>query len=477
MSMDFQPSHRKKSLNIAVCAICRNEVDYIEEWVAFYQDAGFDSIYVYDNVSDDGSTELLAALDDAGIVKRVHWPRRDDIPPQRDAYGDFLNRFAFKHDYVLICDLDEFLVITDKSVKGFIREAEAKHGNVGAIAFPWLIFGAGESETQNAGLVIERFVQCENKPVRTVKTMYRSSNVYNMRTHICDLLGGVYLDNQMEVAKWDQRMPIKLQATRAAGAVMHHYYTKSRDEWVRRRRQPKADRAHIEVKDLLEFEKYKSLPGRSAIDTDKILRVKEKIAANAQVLEISRARVNDARIHLIAVNGDWIFAHITGLNAAEPVGVRLSGDNGHEEVFYTKPRSNSQHVLTIKTKWREFYSDFFRLSILGATSTAAFKYADFPTSESSFFDLMKYMPEADEHIFNVFLSALKDENFTYLVEHAGLLVSYRNKKFELVIAALGRFAASGDRAILKSECSAFDSDFIKKISSKKGAPLLSHLLK
>lgn len=51
---------QNKSLKIAVCAICRNEVDYIEEWVSFYKVAGFDSIYIYDNVSDDGSSELLS---------------------------------------------------------------------------------------------------------------------------------------------------------------------------------------------------------------------------------------------------------------------------------------------------------------------------------------------------------------------------------------------------------------------------------
>ena len=51
---------QNKSLRIAVCAICRNEVECIEEWVSFYQIAGFDSIYIYDNVSDDGCSDLLS---------------------------------------------------------------------------------------------------------------------------------------------------------------------------------------------------------------------------------------------------------------------------------------------------------------------------------------------------------------------------------------------------------------------------------
>lgn len=68
---------QSKPLKIAVCAICRNEIDYIEEWVSFYKVAGFDSIYIYDNVSDDGSSELLASLDAAGQVTRIHWPRKE----------------------------------------------------------------------------------------------------------------------------------------------------------------------------------------------------------------------------------------------------------------------------------------------------------------------------------------------------------------------------------------------------------------
>lgn len=51
---------QNKSLRIAVCAICHNEVDYIEEWVSFYKVAGFDSIYICDNASNDGSSDLLS---------------------------------------------------------------------------------------------------------------------------------------------------------------------------------------------------------------------------------------------------------------------------------------------------------------------------------------------------------------------------------------------------------------------------------
>ena len=60
-------------MKIAVCAICRNEYLYLKEWVSFYKLVGFDDIFIYDNLSNDGTSELMLALDAENIIKRVFW--------------------------------------------------------------------------------------------------------------------------------------------------------------------------------------------------------------------------------------------------------------------------------------------------------------------------------------------------------------------------------------------------------------------
>ena len=405
-----------KSLKIAVCAICRNEVDYIEEWVSFYKVAGFDLICIYDNVSDDGSSELLSSLDAAGQIVRIHWPRKEGVPPQRDAYGDFLHSFAQNYDYVLVCDLDEFLVVADGDIKSLIVEAETKYGDVGAIGFPWLLLGSGGAEDQEQGLVIERFTNCEANVVRTVKTLYCSRNTYNMRTHICDLINGVYLDNRLEVAKFDLKMPIKLKLARSGKAVIHHYYTKSKSEWMRRRSQPKADRAKLELKNLEEFERFNSLSNYVCSAKEQAHNVRRVMAG----LKDARSQLENgcatAKVQLVAINNDWLFGIVTDLDCMNPLSVRLAGEEGQETTFYTKPISSQIHGFCIKTKWRKYHRGEFSMSVIGSRNTQLFTRSDYPSIVSSIELMNEYMPSAEQHIFSTLLNSLAQRPTAKLME-------------------------------------------------------------
>lgn len=445
---------QNKSLKIAVCAICRNEIDYIEEWVSFYKVAGFDSVYIYDNVSDDGSSELLSTLDAAGQVTRIHWPRKEGVPPQRDAYGDFLHRFAHKYDYVLVCDLDEFLVVSEGDVKSLIGAAEAKYGEVGAIGFPWLMFGSGGAEKKQEGLVIERFTQCEPKEVRTVKTLYCSRNTYNMRTHVCDLINGVYLDNRLELAKWDAKMPIKLKSTTSGKAVMHHYYTKSKFEWVRRRSQPKADRAKIELKNTAEFEKFHSLSHEVFSAKERAPKVRAMMAEMKGACYKLEKACTSAEVKLVAINNDWLFGVVKGVNSEDPLLIRFGGDAGQETLIYSKPVSNMVHGFCVKTKWRNYYSSEFTMSVIGSSSTQTFSGEDFPSVVTSLELMNQYMPRAEQHILSIFLNSLRERPSSVLMETILKVEFQANRDFYKLCLSLKKYLEDGSK-----------SDFLESFST------------
>ncbi|EJM78137.1 glycosyltransferase family 2 protein [Pseudomonas sp. GM55] len=458
---------------VAVCAICRNERNYIEEWVAYYKSLGFDGVFVYDNVSDDGTSELLASLHAVKEVTRVHWPRKEGIPPQRDAYGHFLQNYAQDYDYVLICDLDEFLVIDDGCVQSLIQEAESEHLNVGAIAFPWLIFGSGGQLTENSGLVIDRFTKCDKGIARTVKTLFSSKNTYNMRTHICDLLDGVYLDNALRPAEWDQRMPIKLKSPVAGKARVHHYYTKSKEEWLKRRAQPKADRAKLELKNIEEYEKYSSFSVENA-------QAQAKSAQVMAIMQDLRSKVcglqkgcQNAKVELVAVSGDWLFGLVKNLSSLEPVAIRISGEGGEEAVIYTKKVSDDLHIFTYKNKWRRTFLKDFSLSLVGGVETQYFTEVDYPDAISSLALLVKYMPSAEEHIFSIALLAFNKITSAQVFECCGKVGFPRNKKFKRFFALLAVYEVSADKDALKKELGKEDDDFKKMIFDKRKSPYLS----
>lgn len=467
---------QSKSLKIAVCAICRNEIDYIEEWVSFYKDAGFDSVYIYDNVSDDGSSELLSSLDAVGQVTRIHWPRKEGVPPQRDAYGDFLHRFAHNYDYVLVCDLDEFLVVNEGDIKSLILEAESKRGDVGAIAFPWLMFGSGGAEEKQDGLVVERFTKCEENVVRTVKTLYCSRNVYNMRTHICDLINGVYLDNRLEMAKWDAKMPIKLKVSTAGKAVMHHYYTKSKSEWMKRRAQPKADRAKIELKNTKEFERFHSLERDVFSASERAPRIKQIMTEfKEQRSGLERATVN-AKIELVAVNNDWIFGLVSGVSSVGPLTLRLGGDEAQEAKFYTKPISSKLHGFCVKTKWRDYYESKFSISVIGSMRSQTFTRQDHPSTAVSIRLMNAYMPRAEQHIFSAFLNNLAEKPSADLMEVVLQAEFHANQDYRTFCLSLQQYLKDGNKNRFVENFNSLAETSKSFVNDAKGALFIKALL-
>lgn len=53
-------------MKIAIGAIFRDAFEYITEWLVWHQLTGFDSFYIVDNASSDGSIQLLGVLSDLG---------------------------------------------------------------------------------------------------------------------------------------------------------------------------------------------------------------------------------------------------------------------------------------------------------------------------------------------------------------------------------------------------------------------------
>jgi hypothetical protein len=172
------------------------------------------------------------------------------------AYADFLERYSSDFDWVLICDLDEFFSTNCADVKEFIKKAILTEPTATAIAIPWLIFGSSGKLIYEDGVVTSRFTHCDHDCSNVVKTMFKPSAVYQIRTHIVDIHHGSYIDNTFKTAKWNGVMPICLHKAEHGYARIHHYFTKSKDEWIKRKSLSKADRASIEHANIALFDKY-----------------------------------------------------------------------------------------------------------------------------------------------------------------------------------------------------------------------------
>lgn len=96
----------KRSHQLAVCAIFKDEAKNLGEWIAFHQSVGVDHFYLYDNGSTDNCTEVLADDIRSGLVTYTNWP---DYPGQVSAYQDCVKRFSGQARWIAFIDVDEFL--------------------------------------------------------------------------------------------------------------------------------------------------------------------------------------------------------------------------------------------------------------------------------------------------------------------------------------------------------------------------------
>lgn len=191
-------------MRIALVAIFKNECEYVLEWIAYHRAVlGISDFIIADNVSDDGTSQLLEALDLSGDIKRVFFPREsENIGPQVPAYNFILNKFAADYDFFLFIDADEFLVNnTGKAIADVVQQYSAIN-NFGAVALNWRIFGSSGNTYKQDGLVIERFYRA-SKNHETInshlKSLVAGNRVQKMHIHQADLNDGfIYYDENLQ---------------------------------------------------------------------------------------------------------------------------------------------------------------------------------------------------------------------------------------------------------------------------------------
>ena len=217
---------------IALCAIVRNEIRSIVEWLAHYKVLGFTDFLIYDNESTDGTTEVLIALDEAGELVHLPWPHSVGERPQRLAY-----EHARKHsdaDWLAFFDADEFLVLhQDARVGDFVSGLGA---DVSAVAVNWIVFGSGGQARYRAAPVVERFTDAlrrDAEPNHSVKAIGRRERMSGTGIHRASLAAGRYVMPSGADAVFKGLTAVR--NPEVSVAALHHYAVKSLEEFAEKR--------------------------------------------------------------------------------------------------------------------------------------------------------------------------------------------------------------------------------------------------
>lgn len=114
-------------MKVAICTIAKLENHYIDEWVKFHLNLGFDHIFIYDN-NDKNSENISDVITDEKVtiidVQGIHLIENQTV--QYWAYKKCYLENSDKFDYILFMDVDEFLILDCPSVCDFLSSEHFK---------------------------------------------------------------------------------------------------------------------------------------------------------------------------------------------------------------------------------------------------------------------------------------------------------------------------------------------------------------
>jgi len=121
------------------CIICiaKNEHNYIDEWINWHLNLGFDNIIICDN---DWKDNQYISKDERVIVK--DYSKYINLQPI--AYTQEYNINKDNYDWIAFIDCDEFIILEDKykTIKDFISDDIFKDADI--IRLHWKIFCGGK---------------------------------------------------------------------------------------------------------------------------------------------------------------------------------------------------------------------------------------------------------------------------------------------------------------------------------------------
>ncbi|HEY0267592.1 MAG TPA: glycosyltransferase family 2 protein [Rhizomicrobium sp.] len=223
-------------MTLAICAIIRNEAPYLLEWLAFHSLCGVDLFRIYDNDSDDGTTELLGALSRDFPIEHVPWSRPGRVR-QIAAYDDGLESLRGRVDFAAFIDADEFLF--DRQFRPLPHVLAAYGPTVGAIAINQRVFGSAGHRDMTDQPVTHRFTRraiTDYPEHRWFKTIVRPEMALSFHSaHDVTLREGQYvLADGLPFRQGAAEHAGEADRIAPNGPLLHHYMLKSLEEFRRK---------------------------------------------------------------------------------------------------------------------------------------------------------------------------------------------------------------------------------------------------
>lgn len=223
-----------------ICAIALNEDRYIDEWIQYHLKLGFYHIFIYDN-----SDNYVLRNRKSERVSVIHYPGKTK---QLEVYQVFVLNYRLKFKWAAFIDIDEFIVL--KKHKSIMELLNA-YQDCDALALNWIMFGTSHETTYRNEPVTKRFQRCSREVHYHFKSICQLLHIQNyLSPHLATLSPNRYtMDTQRNKINSYEHYngPTDI-------ACIHHYYTKSEQEFREKLERGRADipqkRSLTELEDI-----------------------------------------------------------------------------------------------------------------------------------------------------------------------------------------------------------------------------------
>ena len=161
----------------------KNEAPYILEWIAYHRAIGVDTFLIYSNACDDSTEEILARLDDMGVITHRNNDDWRGNSPQQFALNQALREPVIQiADWIIHIDVDEFINV--RCGNGTLDDFFERCPDATNVAMTWRLFGHNDVTDLSDRFVIDQFDTCAPKycpkphTVWGFKTMFKNIGAY-----------------------------------------------------------------------------------------------------------------------------------------------------------------------------------------------------------------------------------------------------------------------------------------------------------
>ena len=223
-----------------VCCICKNESKYIEEFVEYHLELGFDKIIIGDNNDLDGEKydDQLKDYIDYDEVEIINL--RGLVAQQIPFYNHIIKNYDY--EWCAFIDCDEFITFAKNSKYNNIKDFLESRDYVFAYGLNWQVYGDNNRVYAGEGGVLDRFKIPmpsdfkfhypfpENYHIKSIIKLSGDEFVFDKNSHNVNFNGYFSPNGEkfLETSPFSPKMDFSV-------LYIRHFYTKSLEEWVNKK--------------------------------------------------------------------------------------------------------------------------------------------------------------------------------------------------------------------------------------------------